>query len=235
MSQERLQKLLSRAGVASRRAAENLIVQGRVKVNGKTVAELGVKADPALDEITVSGQKIIFSSEQEKLYYAYYKPVGLVVTKQDELGRKGIFAELHLPNSVNAVGRLDKDSEGLLLLSNDGDFIYHYTHPSFEVSKVYQVKISRPLTYQERETLRSGIISEGKKLKAFSVKKILFSKVAYSHQNQGYWIEIELREGQKREIRRMMHHFEIRVLRLIRIRHGKYSLGEMRPGELKKL
>ncbi len=235
MIQERLQKILARAGVASRRAAEVLIVQGQVKVNGQVVNQLGTRVDPQNDCIEVSGKKILFSEKRSKLYYAYYKPVGLVVTKHDELGRKGIFAELNLPAAVNAVGRLDKDSEGLLLLSNDGEFIHRYTHPSFQISKIYRVLISRPLTYEERQTLRAGILSEGKKLKAFSIKKIKISSHPPLSRIPQHWIEIELREGLKREIRRMMAHFDIRVLRLIRVQHGEFKIENLKPGELRQL
>lgn len=224
MPSERLQKILSRAGIASRRKAEDLLKAGRVSVNGQ-VQGLGAKADPDEDKILVDGKPL--QLPQTFRYYAYYKPRGLVVTKQDELGRRGIFAKLNLPQAVNAVGRLDKNSEGLLLLSDDGEFIERYTHPRFQVPKRYEVRISRKLRAGEMRQLLQGIPVEDKIAKAHQA-------IQWSEAGE-LWLGLELREGIKREIRRMLEFLEVKVLRLIRVQHGVVELGEMAPGELMKL
>jgi len=225
MTLERLQKVLSRSGVASRRHAEAMIQAGQVQVNGEVVRTLGVKVDPERDRIRVAGK--ILSQTKRSHYFAYYKPRGLVVTKQDELGREGIFSQLELPPAVNAVGRLDKDSEGLLLLSDDGDFVQRYTHPSFEVPKLYRVKIHRPLQAGEAERLLRGLPLDGKPARVH--------RVVPRDRGRDHWVELELREGRKREIRRLMELLGIRVERLIRIAHGSVRLGTLKPGEIKVL
>lgn len=225
MTKERLQKILSKAGIASRRKAEELIAQGKVRVNDRVVQDLGSKADPRTDKIAVDGKVIRLQKRHQ--YFAYHKPRGVLVTKRDELGRKGIFDKLQLPPQVNAVGRLDKDSEGLLLLSDDGAFIQAYTHPSYQVPKVYRVEISRPLKVSEKERLLKGVKLGEKEVRAHRIRKIT--------RENGEWLEIELREGIKREIRRMMELFEIKVRRLIRVRHGKVSLGDLKAGRIRKI
>jgi len=219
---ERLQKILSRAGIASRRNAEELILDGRVRVNGKVVRELGAKADPAEDDVAVDGKPLRLAKPHH--YYAYYKPRGIVVTKRDDFGRNTVFDMLNLPKAVNSVGRLDKESEGLLLLTDDGEFLQRYTHPSFEVRKVYHVQVSRSPNADEIERMRSGINLEEKEVRAFSVKPI--------SKGEGRWIEIVLGEGIKREIRRMLETFGIGVRRLIRVRHGAVELGALKPGQV---
>lgn len=224
MPSERLQKILARAGIASRRKAEALLEAGRVKVNG-VVQSVGAQADPEQDQIAVDGKPLQLPKAFH--YYAYYKPRGLVVTKNDELGRKGIFADLNLPPAVNAVGRLDKDSEGLLLLSNDGEFIQRYTHPRFQVPKYYHVQISRLLTPGEKRRLLLGIPLEQKKARAVTITQW--------QEGEHYWLALELREGMKREIRRMLKFFGVAVLRLVRVQHGAIELGDLQPGALKEL
>jgi pseudouridine synthase len=222
---QRLSKILSQAGIASRRNAEQLIQDGRVKVNGKVVEQMGVKADPAVDKIEVDGR--LLKAPKSHHYYAYYKPRGIVVSKRDELGRKGIFNLLKLPPAVNAVGRLDKDSEGLLLLSDDGDFIQQFTHPSFQVPKVYHVEISRALKTTEKKLLLQGM--------KFPEKLVRLQWIHPLNRPQGIWVALELREGVKREIRRMFEALGIEVLRLIRVQQGPVKLGNMKPGELRLL
>lgn len=186
---------------------------------------MGLKADPQRDRIEVAGEVLHFPEFHH--YYAYYKPRGLVVSKQDELGRRGIFDFLKLPKAVNAVGRLDKDSEGLLLLSDDGTWVQKYTHPSFGVSKVYLLQISRDLSAAEVRKLKTGMILDNKTARVLRIKKV--------RRETGKWWELELGEGMKREIRRLMEKFDIRVLRLIRIKHGSVGLGSLKPGEIKLL
>jgi len=225
MVAERLQKILSRAGISSRRQAENLIEAGKVSVNGAVVLKLGSKADPEVDKIIISGKPIQLSSQFH--YYVYYKPRGLLVSKRDDWGGKTVFDALKLPPEVNAVGRLDKDSEGLLLLTDDGDFLQSYTHPSFQIPKIYHVQITRPLTEQEVGKMLKGIELEEKVVKAFRVVPV--------KKKAGIWVEMELREGVKREIRRMLSSLRVGVLRLIRVQHGTLRLGSLRPGEIREL
>jgi pseudouridine synthase len=227
MPLERLQKVLSRAGLFSRRHAEAAILSGRVKVNHQIIQQLGEKVDPITDLIEVDGVPIPIKKTFH--YYKYYKPRGLVVSKRDELGRETIYSELGLPPEVNSVGRLDKDSEGLLLLTDDGELIQKYTHPSFQIPKIYHVLLSRAVSPQEKDQLLKGVEVEQKKVRAFKIKKIFPNAWGY---NRGNWIEIEIREGIKREIRRMFQYFGNRVLRLIRIQHGKIKLGTMKSGQV---
>jgi 23S rRNA pseudouridine2605 synthase len=225
MSLIRLSKILSQSGVASRRHAERFIREGRVWLNGKLVEQMGVKADPAVDDIRVDGRRL--SPPKVHQYYAYYKPRGVVVTKSDELGRRGIFNLLKLPPAVNAVGRLDKDSEGLLLLSDDGNFLQEFTHPSFQVPKVYHAQISRALKASEKKQLTEGM--------KFPEKKVRVQWVQTLKRSGGIWVALELREGVKREIRRMLEALGIDVLRLIRVQQGSVKLGKMKPGDLRPL
>lgn len=226
MPLERLQKILSRTGVSSRRRAEDLILEGKVKVNGRVVRELGTKADPQTDVISV-GDQTLRAAKEKFHYYAFYKPRGVLVTKRDDFGRVTLFDGLDLPPEVNSVGRLDKDSEGLLLLTDDGEFLQRYTHPSFKIPKVYHVLISRRLSPEEKAQLLEGVDLEGKKVHA--------RRIRMSELRGEVWVEMELGEGIKREIRRMMELFGIKVFRLIRIKHGSVELGDLREGELREI
>jgi len=187
---------------------------------------LGSKADAETDEISVEGKSL--SRPNKKFhYYAYYKPRGLMVTKRDDFGRATIFDKIELAPEVNYVGRLDRDSEGLLLLTDDGDFLQKYTHPRFEVGKVYHVQLSRPLLEAEAQSLLEGVRLEGRPVRARRIQR---------RRGMGKdWVEIELGEGMKREIRRMMELFRIKVLRLIRVRHGSVELGDLKSGEMIEL
>jgi len=225
VSLERIQKILSQAGVASRREAEKLILQGQVRVNGLLVKDLGLKVDLSKDQLVVRGKKILLPSS--KLYFAYYKPSGVIVSKKDEWGRIAWADLLQLPKEVNAVGRLDKDSEGLLLLTSDGELLQQLTHPSYEVPKVYRVQVTPAPPKELQQTLEQGVSLDGKPCRALKVKIGVLGKPD--------WIELTLLEGRNREIRRMLELFDYQVKRLIRIKHGGIALGNMEPGELKTL
>ncbi len=225
MPPERLQKILSRAGISSRRHAEQLILSGKVRVNGKLVSELGSKADPVADRITVDGRAIAL--QEAFHYYAYYKPRGVIVSKKDSWGNPTVFDLLKLPPEVNSVGRLDKESEGLLLLSDDGDFVQRYTHPSFNVSKCYHVLLSREIAPGEIGRLKTGVPLEEKAVRAYGIRTW--------GDAEGPWMELELKEGVKREIRRMLDFIGIKVLRLIRVRHGAIELDDLEPGQVREL
>src|SRR5262245_31998285 len=218
----RLQKLLADAGVASRRASEGLIRDGRVAVNGVTVQELGSKVDPAKDKVTIEGRLI---RPRRKIYVALNKPRGLVCSRNDELGRPTIY-EL-LPREwghLHSVGRLDFNSEGLLFLTNDGELSLRLTHPRYGVHKKYLATGEGRVEEATLRELTRGIWVEGEKLKAEK------AKLVSAGQSQSV-VELDLAEGKYREVRRMFESRGRTVKRLVRLQIGKIKLGELRPGK----
>ncbi|MCX7724098.1 MAG: rRNA pseudouridine synthase [Thermodesulfovibrio sp.] len=223
---ERLQKILSKYGIASRRQAEELIKEGRVTVNG-TVAVLGQKADPTKDYIKVDGKLLI--KPEPKVYYAFYKPRKVITSLFDPQGRPTIKDFLKgIKFRVYPVGRLDFDSEGLLLLTNDGDLAYRVMHPSSQIEKTYLVKIDGLIEPETIEKLRKGIKIEGKLAIPVSVQLVRRLKA-------NSWIKITLHEGRKRQIRKMLERVGHPVIRLIRIAIDGIKLGELKPGQLRPL
>lgn len=222
----RLQKFLAEAGVASRRASEEIIVQGRVSVNGKVITELGTKVDPARDQIMVDGKLV---RTKRKLYVALHKPVGCVCSRKDERGRPTIY-ELLPPDwsNVQSVGRLDYDTEGLLLLTNDGELSLRLTHPRYGVKKLYEVTVENRVEMDQVEALTRGIQDEGELLRAQRVRITSATKSRSV-------IELELTEGKNREVRRMCAAIGLNVERLVRTQVGKIRLGELRSGRWRAL
>ena len=192
--EERLQKIIARAGVASRRTAEALIAAGRVTVNGTVVTAAGSKADPERDEIMVDGRRIV--PEMVKVYLALNKPVGYVTTRRDEAGRKTVLDLLGgVGENVFPVGRLDYDSEGLLLLTNDGQFAQRITHPRYGIAKTYRVKASGRLTGRELRHLTEGVpIADG----IFRATSARLEKLNPASS----WVTLTVAEGRNRVIRR---------------------------------
>ncbi len=226
---ERLQKILSGAGVCSRRAAETYITQGRVKVNGIT-ANLGDSADLELDEILVDG-RVLRKNGPRPVYIMLNKPRGYVTTLSDEAGRKTVADLLgDLPERVYPVGRLDMHSEGLLILTNDGDLAHHLTHPSHEVYKEYLVKLSPDEEgLPSPEKLLSGSIElDGEKL--LPAKCRLLAKT-----ENGYIMTIAIRQGKNRQIRRMCAKCGYTVNSLKRVSEGDVKLGELPSGRWRYL
>jgi len=222
----RLQKFLAEAGVASRRASEQFIVDGRVAVNGVPVRLLGSKVDPAQDQVTVDGKLV---REHKKLYLALHKPRGCVCSKQDEHDRMTVY-EL-LPKEwqiVNSVGRLDFASEGLLFLTNDGDFALHLTHPRYGVRKRYVVTVEGKVDGEMLKSFTSGIFVGGEKLKAERAWIISATKSESV-------VELELAEGKNREVRRLFESQNLLVRRLIRTQVGKIKLAELKVGKWRTL
>src|SRR3989338_39822 len=162
MTEERLQKFLSRAGVASRRHAEDMITNGRVKVNGKVVTKLGTKVDPGRDKVEVSGK--VVSPPEDLVYLVLNKPAGYVTSRRDSYGRKTVYDLLpaDLRPKIWSVGRLDYETEGLLIFTNDGELTQALTHPSFEHEKEYGVEINSPLSEKDKQTLREGVEINGR-------------------------------------------------------------------------
>ena len=222
----RLQKFLAEAGVASRRAAEKLILEGRVAVNGHAVEELGAKVDPMADRVSVDGSPVKL---QRKMYVALNKPRGYLCTRQDELDRRTV-GEL-LPrewSKLYPVGRLDYDSEGLLFLTNDGDFSLRLTHPRYGVRKRYRAIVEGRVEEGVAGELVRGVMHEGERLKAEQARVL-------SANNTSSVVELELAEGRNREVRRMFEARGLEVRRLVRTQIGKIKLGELPSGKWRTL
>ena len=231
MAVERLQKILSNAGVASRRSAEAMIVAGRVAVNGKTLDTLGARADPEKDEITVDGTPVI---RDRYRYVALHKPAGVLSTTRDERGRPTVVSLIGNPGAnVHPIGRLDQSSEGLILLTNDGALTDLLTHPRYEVRKEYLVAIDQALGRKGRQQLVRGVWHEGERLKADSVQMV--SPSGSPERPDARWLLIGLHGGRKREIRRMLATVGRRVVTLRRIRIGPLALGALALGESRDL
>jgi pseudouridine synthase len=223
----RLQKILAQAGIASRREAEKMILAGRVRVNGKVVTQLGTQADPEKDKITADGKPI--SIVAEKVYYLFHKPENVMVTRHDPQGRPTIYDYLKGINErVNPVGRLDFDSEGLVLLTNDGDLHARLIHPRHEVPKTYQVKISGRLTPEKLKKLREGVDIGGYVTQPCTAN-------IFKENPHNCWIEIQLTEGKNRQVRRMMEALGHNVLRLVRVGIGPLRLRDLKKGAWRPL
>ncbi|GAA1897841.1 pseudouridine synthase [Asanoa iriomotensis] len=223
---ERLQKVLASAGVGSRRACEDLIFRGRVKVDGK-VAQLGDKVDADTAEIYVDGQRVIV--DQNLVYLAFNKPRGVVSTMADEKGRTALAEFLdRVDQRVYHVGRLDTDSEGLLLLTNDGSLAHKLMHPSYGVPKTYVLEIPGPLPRSVGRQLQAGVELEDGLAKVDKFR--LVDAFARSAQ-----IEIVIHEGRNRIVRRMMDAVGHPVNRLVRTAIGPIRLGDLKPGRTRRL
>ncbi|MGN0533588.1 MAG: pseudouridine synthase [Eubacterium sp.] len=221
----RLQKYMAECGVASRRKSEELIEMGKVKVNGH-IAHIGDKINPKKDIVTVRGKKI---NKEEKMYYLMLnKPRGYVTTVSDELGRKTVMDLIDIKARVYPVGRLDKDSEGLLLLTNDGSFANALTHPKHNYAKVYRVTVRPSVNDEILDRLRNGIEIDGRKTAPCDVNIIT--------QEEGRVVlEFILREGRNRQIRKMCEAVELQVARLKRISIGPVKLGMLQTGKYRQL
>jgi 23S rRNA pseudouridine2605 synthase len=223
---ERIAKVLSRVGIASRREAERLIELGEVKVNGKVITSPALNVT-AKDKITVRGEPV--GQPEPPRLWLYYKPEGLVTSAADEKGRDTVFD--HLPEDmprVMSVGRLDLNSEGLLLLTNDGELKRRLELPSTGWLRKYRVRVKGNPTEPDLEPLRKGITIEGERFQRMEVK-------LDRHQGANAWLTVGLREGKNREIRRAMAHIGLTVNRLIRTSYGPFRLNELQPGEVEEV
>ena len=223
---ERLQKVMAAAGIGSRRASEELIAAGRVRVNGR-VAELGARVDPQTAEIHVDGERVVINTDL--VYLAMNKPRGVVVTMDDERGRESIADFLtNLSQRVFHVGRLDADSEGLLLLTNDGSLAHKLTHPSYGVAKTYLAEVPGPVRKNLGRTLMAGVeLEDGPaQADAFRIVDSVPGKVL---------VEIVLHEGRKHIVRRMLEEVGYPVSRLVRTSIGPVKLGDLKAGRTRRL
>ena len=226
--EERLQKILAAAGVASRREAEKIILAGRVTVNGKTITELGQKFDAAKCRIAVDGKLL---AEEEKVYYLFNKPRGVVTTMKDEKGRKCIADFVKdLPVRVYAVGRLDYNTEGLLILTNDGELAQALMHPSHEVGKTYVATVVGIVPQEKLDLLRVGV-----KLEDGMTAPAVVNLRSYDHERHLTTFDITIHEGRNRQVRRMCDFIGFPVRQLQRIKMGPLGLKGLRKGKLREL
>ncbi len=223
---ERLHKFLSRAGVASRRRCEELIAAGRVKVNGETVSLPGIKVDPEHDRVEVDGRPVTLP--QGHVYWLLNKPAGYVSTVRDPQGRPTVVDLVHQAQRLYPVGRLDQDSEGLLLLTDDGELTQRLTHPSYEHEKEYQVLVKGRPTQSTLQRLRSGVELEDGVTSAADV-------TVTRSEAGGTWLRFVIHEGRKRQLRRMGDAVGHPVIRVIRVRMGPLRLGDLEPGRYRPL
>jgi 23S rRNA pseudouridine2605 synthase len=231
VSKDRLQKILSAAGVASRRLSEELIAQGRVSVNGRTVTELGTKADPAADEIKVDGRRI--KTGQRRRYILLYKPRGYITSRSDPEGRPTVMDLMRgVKEYIYPVGRLDYDSEGLLLLTNDGELAVRLTHPRHEVEKVYEARVRGVPDERTLERLERGVPIDGRRT---APAKIRASEPFARGGGEQTIVEISIHEGRQRQVRKMFEAVGHPVVRLKRVRIGPIEDPEIPAGHWREL
>ncbi len=229
---ERLQKILAHAGVASRRKAEELILEGRVRVNGKIVSQLGTKVDPERDKIQVDGETI---RVEEKAYIILHKPKGYLSDLDEERGKPLALDLVPSRERLYAAGRLDANSEGLVLLTNDGELAHRITHPRFEHEKEYLVLVEGEPSSTVLEKLRKGVWYAGEILRADRIERAE-RRQRFGIANRGQsWVKVILHEGKKRQVRHLFATVGHPVLRLIRVRIGPIQLGSLPAGEWRKL
>ena len=227
--QERLQKILARAGIASRRKAEELIRQGRVKVNGEVVRQLGIKVDPNHSRIEVDGRLVKIPNEF--VYIALHKPRGYVTTRKDQhVPYERTVMSLLPPEyqHLHYVGRLDRDSEGLLLLTNDGELTHLVTHPRHHLEKRYIVTVNGVVTDEHLYRLSRGVTLDDHRKHRAKVRIL-------SRQRNATTLEMVIHEGRKRQIRRMLQVVGLKVCRLVRIAVGPIKLGDLPAGKFRHL
>ncbi len=223
----RLQKFLAHAGICSRRAAEELIRQGRVRVDGRLVTEMGLQVDPGHTDVTVDGRKI--KGCEERSYLLMNKPRGVLTTVKDTHGRRTVMDILGKTGKrVYPVGRLDMDSEGLLLLTNDGELAQRLLHPGHKVQKKYHVTVRGKPSREDLARLQKGVEIDGRTTLPCDMRIIGTTR-------RTAVVEVILKEGRKRQIRLMMDHVKHPVIRLIRVELGPLKLGDMPPGKFRKL
>jgi 23S rRNA pseudouridine2605 synthase len=222
----RLQRFLAESGVASRRASEQLILAGRVAVNRQIVRQLGVRVDPVADSVSVDGATV---KPRRRLYVALNKPRGVLCTRKDPEGRKTVLDLLPAEwTDVYPIGRLDADTEGLLLLTNDGEFCLRLTHPRYRVRKLYWAAVAGRVEPEILRHLTKGVFSRGERLRADRAR-LLRSGRSFSI------VELELTEGKNREVRRLFETQDLSVRDLSRQQIGPIKLGELKPGRWRTL
>ena len=229
MSTERLQKILAAAGFGSRRSCEEMVIAGRVRVNGK-VAKLGDKADLAADAVTLDGEPI---APEKLTYVLLYKPRGVVSSLDAQGDRRTVRDLVPLSQRLYPVGRLDALSEGLILLTNDGDLTNRLTHPRYGHDKEYRISVLGNVDQESLNAWQRGVVIEdenGKRERTAPAKVDVLER-----SGEGTWLRVIMREGKKHEIRRIAQSLGLHVARLIRVRMGTLTVGELKSGEWRKL
>ena len=228
MEKERLQKYLANQGVCSRRKAEEHILNGDVKVNGKVVTELGTKIDPSKDEVYFMNEKV--GKSERKVYILLNKPIGYVTTTKDQFGRDTVLDLVKVKENVLPVGRLDMYTSGALILTNDGDFIYKVTHPKYEIEKTYNVTLKGIITNEEMDKLRSGV-----KIEDYVSGKAKVRLLKIDKEKNISRIEITIHEGKNREVRKMCAAIGRKVLALHRSKIEDLDVKDLKLGEWRYL
>ncbi|MBD3346842.1 MAG: pseudouridine synthase [Chitinivibrionales bacterium] len=228
----RLNKYLAQCGLGSRRACDELIASGRIYLNGKRVKELGVRINPLKDKVSYKGKELTAVHTLE--YWILHKPKGPLVTHHDPEGRETVFDYLKKQGKdldrLNYVGRLDRNSEGLLLLTNDGSLIHGLTHPRYHIKKVYRIRINRKLSPEHAyQMVNEGVLSKNQELHAGEIK------TAESPSKGQHWYEVVLYEGKNRQIRRMFEELGYTIVRLKRIQFGSLRLRTLPRGAFRQL
>jgi 23S rRNA pseudouridine2605 synthase len=223
---ERLQKFLGRAGVGSRRKCEQLIAEGRVGINGESATQLGVKVVPNRDIVTVDGVPV---RPQKPLYLVLHKPKNCLCTSDDDYGRKTVLDFLPgIAQRIYTVGRLDYDAEGLLILTNDGDFAQRVVHPRWGIAKRYRVTVNGFFTREAAKALRDGVHLEGKVIQPLSLRVV-------SRGSRVSGLEIVISQGINRQIKRMLEQVGYKVVSIKRTRIGGVRLGPLKPGKFRRM
>ncbi|MCI1675494.1 MAG: rRNA pseudouridine synthase [Ancrocorticia sp.] len=224
---ERLQKVMAHAGVGSRRLCENLISEGRVTVNGQIITELGMRVDPTKVRIHVDGVPI--AADSSKLTVALYKPPGVVSTMHDEFDRPSLAQYVEdLPERLFNVGRLDQDTEGLILLSNDGELTHRLTHPKYRVPKTYVARVEGAVTRGLGRVLEKGIVLDDGPV---HVDKFILRESS----PRNSIVELTLHSGRNRIVRRIMEEVHHPVMELVRIKFGTIEVGHLKPGKIRRI
>lgn len=228
LEEERLQKYLAKAGVCSRRKAEELILQGKIRVNGKIVTELGTKVNPLKDKVEYEGK--IVEEQEEKVYILLNKPIGYVTTARDQFNRDSVLDLVKVKERIVPVGRLDMYTSGALLLTNDGDFVYRITHPKHEIEKTYTVTIKGIVQKEAVEQLRQGVKIENYVTSSAKVKILKTDE----EKNQSR-LEIKIHEGKNRQVRKMCEAVGYKVLALHRSKIAGISVKDLPLGKWRYL
>ena len=224
MEQIRLQKFLANSGVASRRKCEELILQGKIEVNGKIVTELGTKIIPGEDKITYNGKEVQSNSE-EFVYILLNKPIGVVTTAKDQFGRESVLDLIKVKQRVFPVGRLDMYTSGALILTNDGDFVYRLTHPKHEINKTYTVTVRGKIVDEEVEKLRKGV-----KIEDYTTKPAKVKILKIDEEKNISRLEITIHEGKNRQVRKMCEAIGKKVIALHRSKIGDIGVKDLKIG-----
>lgn len=229
MEEIRLQKYLASAGVASRRKCEELILDGKIEVNGKIITELGTKIDPKKDEVKYNGK--IIKSEEEKVYILLNKPIGYVTTAKEQFGRDMVLDLVKVNKRVVPVGRLDMYTSGALILTNDGEFVNKLTHPSHEIDKTYNVTVKGIVTKEEIENLKKGVLIDDDYITKPAKVKIL----KIDEEKKISRVQITIHEGKNRQVRKMCEAIGKKVLALHRGKIGDIDVKSLKLGEWRYL